>query len=136
MMDLQKVEPIYAETSQAAFALCLERPRAPVGSHLCPLPRMAALCEYEDFFSDSPGLERLPDDLLGMTEPVRGGGVHPRDAAVDRSSDRADGGRVVRPLAGAPGAGAAGLPATDPDPADRAPVGERRVSQGTTSRWP
>ena len=39
--------------------------------------------------------QRLPDDFLGMTEPVDRGRVDPVETALDRAPNRRDGGGVV-----------------------------------------
>ena len=92
-VELVEVDPLDAEPAQAPLALLADRLRSQVvldHAVRAALPAPAALREDEHVLADAVGRERASDDLLGVAEPVHGGGVDPVDAELDGVPDRGD----------------------------------------------
>ena len=92
-VTLVEVDPLEAETAQAALALLADR----LGAEIVPdlalrpaFPPAAALREHEHVVTDRGWAERPPDDLLGVTEAVDRRGVDPVDPELDCAPDRGD----------------------------------------------
>ncbi len=122
VVELVQVDPLDAEPTEAPLALRSDRGglrsvrMRSGGSH-----GWRALGEDEHVLADRPRLEGSRDDLLGVTETVRGGGVDPGDSALHRAADRRHRGGVVAPRAVRPRPRSARLPAAEADTADRRP---------------
>jgi hypothetical protein len=90
-VDQVDVDHVGLEPAEGEVDLPLQAPgrRVAADSRVARLPGEAALRHEDHALTAAP--ERLAHHLLGMAEPVRRGGVHAVDAAVEGPVDRLDG---------------------------------------------